>query len=182
MILKQGVSSLIDARTAAQLRFKSAARFLAPLRGLIQLGLKTKRKGKTPVGRAMSHILTCGFVGEFPKLEIDPAKVKLSDGSLTNPLKIEASRQGNTLRVTWCARPAMLPTSAYQDDGIIVCAYAIAARTAVLNETDAQRKDEETVVILPKELTEETVHVYLMSHSRDKKYFSKNIYVGEFTA
>lgn len=164
------------------MRFRSAAQFLAPLTPLILQGLKTKRKGKSPMGRAMSQILTCGFVGGFPRLEIDPGKAMLSDGIVVNPLRTVASRQGRTITVSWEQHDEDDAVShCYPDDGIIICGYGIRVRTVALNEPEVQRKDNRAVLVLPDELVAETVHLYLMAHSRDKMQFSKSLYLGAFS-
>lgn len=182
MIVHNGISSLMDGRTVARLRFRAAARFLAPLAALIKQGLATtKKSGGTPMGRAMSHMLTCCFVGRFPRLEIDPSKVKLSEGSLANPAEVEASRQGDTITVSWNP-PISNHFGMHQDDLIMVCAYGFAARSAVLQKGDVRRKDGRAVVVLPDDLAAETVHLYLMVQNRDRKRFSRNIYLGEFKA
>ena len=181
MIVHNGISSLMDGRTVARLRFRYASKFLAPLAALIKQGLATtKKKGTTPIGRAMSHMLTSCFVGKFPTLEIDPSKVKLSDGNLANPVEIDASRQGDTIMVSWSSK-ILNHFNAYDDDLIIVCAYGIAAQTAVLQVGDVLRKEGQAVIALPDDLQAETVHLYLMAHTRDKKRFSRNLYLGAFT-
>lgn len=181
MIVHNGISSLMDGRTVARLRFRYASKFLAPLAALIKQGLASSRKGETPMGRAMSHILTSCFAGEFPGLEIDPGKVKLSDGNLANPTDVEMSRQGDTIIISWSVG-ILNHFNAYDDDLIIICAYAIAARSAVLQKGEVMRKDGRAVVVLTDDLGAETVHLYLMAHTRDKKRFSRNMYLGASTA
>lgn len=182
MIVHNGISALMDGRTIARLRFRSASKFLAPLAALIKQGLaSTKKKGVTPMGRAMSHLLSSGFDEKFPGLEIDPAKVKLSDGNLENPVVVETALEGDTITISWSTE--MLNSfNAYDDDFIVVCAYGIAARSAVLQMGDVLRKEGCAVVVLPADLLAETVHLYLMAHTRDKKRFSRNMYLGAFTA
>lgn len=126
-------------------------------------------------------MLTCCFVGEFPRLEIDPSKVKLSDGNLANPVEIEASRQGDTIIISWSTE-ILNHFNAYDDDLIIVCAYGIAIRSAVLQKGEVLRKDGRALVALTDDLGAETVHLYLMAHTRDKKRFSRSMYLGASTA
>lgn len=134
------------------------------------------------MGRAMSHLLSAGFIGGFPKLEIDPAKVKLSEGNLWNPKGVQAQRQGKTITISWEPSLDSLINLSYRDDSIVVCAYGIDARTVVVNDPAAHREDGSTMVLLPDELLDETVHLYLMTHSRNKKRFSRNLYLGECPA
>lgn len=181
-MVHDGISPLMDGRTMARLRFRAASKFLAPLAALIKQGLApAKKKGATPMGKAMSHMLTSCFVGKFPRLEIDPSKIKLSEGNLANPLEMEAFRRGDTITVSWSTE-VLNNFNAHHDDLIIACAYGITARSAVLQKGDVLRKEGRAVVILPDDLMAETVHLYLLAHTRDKKRFSRNMYLGEFTA
>ncbi|MBD1434380.1 hypothetical protein H8B06_16225 [Sphingobacterium sp. DN00404] len=177
MMVRNEISPVMDGRTIARLRFQSASKFLAPLAGVIKLGLATSKNSGTPMGRAMSHMLTSCFVNRFPGLEIDPGKVKLSDGNLANPTDVEISRQGDTITVSWSTE-ILNPLNAYDDDLIMVCAYGIEARSAVLQEGEVVRKGGSALVILTDDLGTETVHLYLMVHTRDKKRFSRNMYLG----
>ena len=182
MIVHNGISALMDGRTLARLRFRSASKFLAPLAALIKQGLGgVKKPGTTPMGRAMSHLLTAGFNDKYPGLEIDPSKVKLSDGNLDNPPEVKLALHGDRMTISW-ATEMLNPFNAYDDDLVIVCAYNVAARCAVLQEGEVQRKDGQATVVLPAEFLGETTHLYLLTHTRDKKRFSRNIYLGAFPA
>lgn len=182
MIVHNGLSAPIDGRTLARLRFRSASKFLAPLAALIKQGLGgVKKSGTTPMGRAMSHLLTAGFNDKYPGLEIDPGKVKLSDGNLDNPTEVKLALHGDRMTISW-ATEMLNPFNAYDDDLVIVCAYNVAARCAVLQEGEVQRKDAQAIVVLPADFLEETTHLYLLTHTRDGKRFSRNIYLGSRTA
>ncbi|MBD1421235.1 DUF6266 family protein [Sphingobacterium chuzhouense] len=182
MIVHNGISSLVDGRTLARLRFRSASKFLAPLAALIKQGLGgVKKPGTTPMGKAMSHLLTSGFSGKYPGLEIDPGKVKLSDGNLDNPQDVQVALFRDNVNISWSTE-MLNPFNAHDDDVILVCAYSVAARYAVLQEGVVQRKDGQAIVVLPAVFLREITHLYLLTHTRDGKRFSRNIYLGACTA
>lgn len=176
MIIYNGASSLLDPRVVSRMRFGHAAKFLAPLAPLIKIGLATRRKGKTAMGRAMSHVLSVAMNKEFPNLEIEPANVRLSEGSLPNPTHIGIEREGNLIKVSW--EKTALGREVYADDEVIICAYDIPGKVAFRNTEPAERKDGCSNIELSDDKTDVSVHLYLMCHNRDKTKFSRSIYLG----
>lgn len=168
----------VDGRLVVRARFKIARQFLAPLTTLINLGFATKRRGKTAMGRAMSYMLLRCIDGEYPNLYVNAALVRLSEGPVPNPSGIAVEREGNSITVRWEYHGRHI-NEGYSDDGVILCAYNLRLGIAGINEKLAVRSDEKLIIKLPSQLHEETVHLYLLTYTRDKQSCSKSIYLGE---
>jgi len=166
-----------DGRLEVWLRFKVARQFLTPLTRLINMGFATKKRGKTPLGRAMSYTLKGCMEGTYPDIRVNPALVQLSNGSAVIPLSATAERQNGVIQISWCSSSNGRAT--FHDDGIIVCAYHVESAVAGINETTAIRSDGRTELVLPVQLADKPVHLYAMAHCRDKRKFSRTVYLGE---
>ena len=168
----------LDGRLVVRERFRLASQFLMPLHKLIQMGFATKMRGKTAMGMAMSYLIRYGIAGTYPNLTVNPAMALLSQGTLANPLGIQAFREGRQLQAIWMVERTLF--SGYLDDGVILCAYHPESGVAGINELPSARQDGEAVLTLPTELADRPVHLYFLVHSRDKKQFSKSLYLGLF--
>ncbi|MBE8722034.1 DUF6266 family protein [Sphingobacterium pedocola] len=166
-----------DGRLEVWLRFKVARQFLTPLTRLINMGFATKKRGKTPLGRAMSYTLKGCMEGTYPDIRVNPELVQLSNGSAVIPLDAVALRQDGVIQISW--RPDSDGIACFHDDGVIVCAYHVESAVAGINETTAIRSDGRTELVLPVQLVDKPVHVYAMAHCRHKKNFSRTVYLGE---
>lgn len=173
-------SNEIDGRLAVRRRFKLAAEFLTPVRRLIHRGFATKRKGKTPFGRAMSYVLHRAIAGDYPNQYVDPSAVRLSEGALQNPIDVEVMRQGRliTVEAGWVLDRSMHMNEAW-DDQLILCAYHPELRVAGINEVPSTREDGAVSLQLPPLLADKPVHLYLMVHDRNEKKWSNSKYLGE---
>lgn len=175
---KQGEVPPVCARIAAQFRFAQARRFITPLNKIIASGLATKKSRTTPLGRAMSHLLLHCMEGEYPDIRVNPAKVRLSEGSLPGPDGIQLLREGTVLKMKWKDRPLGRPS--YDDDIVQLCAYNPELGLACINEQETIRAEKAITMPLADGLTDERVHVYVITYTWDKKRFSRSRYLGEF--
>lgn len=165
---------------AIQLGFKLVRYFLNPLNLLIQIGFATRKKGKTAIGRAMSHHLRNALTGEYPNIRIDPAKAKISEGTLAQVLIEQVERVDDRITVKWILPDQYLPDYCNWDDELVLCAYDVDAGNAAINEQQVIRKDTHMALELPALLKEQQVHLYLMLHDRDKRKVSRSAYLGKF--
>lgn len=165
---------------AIQLAFKVVRYFLNPLNLLIQIGFATRKKGKTPLGRAMSHHLCNALTGEYPNITIDPAKAKISEGTLAQVVLDQVERTGDFITVKWFLPNRFFPDYNNWDDELILCAYAVEDGNAAINEQQVIRKDLHMTLELPSVLKGKPVHLYLMLHDRDKRKVSRSAYLGKF--
>lgn len=168
----------LNGRLVVRTRFKIARQFLTPLTTLINLGFATKKRGKTAMGRAMSYMLLRCIDGEYPNLYVNASLVRLSEGPVPTPFGITVEREESSITVRWDYHDRD-SDGGYADDGVIVCAYNLQSGIAGINEKLATRSDKQLIINLPSDLYKQPVHLYLLTHTRDKVSFSKSVYVGE---
>ena len=164
-----------------RMKFAKARKFLNPLNYIIQMGFAPQRlrKGKTAIGRAMSAILQSAMVGEYPHIEVDPARVKISAGVTAILPVCGVERIGATIRLRWITLGAPL-RGAERDDRIILCAYAVQEELAAINEEEVLRAEGDLQMQLPEDMEHMPVNLYLCVHDRDKINFSNSQYLGVF--
>jgi len=168
----------VNGRLAVQQRFKLAMEFLAPLSGLINR-CRLPHKRKTPLGQAMSQVLHSAIEGEYPKQYVNPAKVLLCKGILSMPLEIEVVRMGALIQLEYHNDLHRL-ICGEADDEIVICVYNPELRIAGINDEPATRAEGKATIHLPVQLRSTRVHVYVLAHSRDRKRFSRSVYLGEY--
>ena len=164
---------------ASRMRFKLARLFLAPLNLLLQKGFSGGRNGKTPLGRAMSHLLLNAVEGDYPDILVNPAKAKLSDGLLPTVTMRKVIREGAAVMLSW-EKGHNPDLGASWDDVLIFCAYDIAGASAAINEEGVIRQDGRLTMELPSGLHGRPVHLYLVVHDRDGVSYSSSVYLGLF--
>ncbi|WP_400263575.1 DUF6266 family protein [Sphingobacterium sp. SG20118] len=172
---REGSNLLLISRT----RFRMARLFLAPLNLLIHKGFSSYRKGKRPLGRAMSHLLLNAVEGDYPNIQVNPAKAKLSEGLLPSVKMRTVKREGQVVVLIW-ERMHNPNLGASWDDVLIFCAYDIEGASAAINEEGVIRQDGRLTMELPSGLHGRPVHLYLVVHDRDGVSYSSSVYLGLF--
>lgn len=176
---KESKAFVVNGTETVRMKFTKARKFLNPVNYILQMGYKSRKNRKTPIGRAMSVILKSAMIGVYPNIEVDPAKAKLSVG-VKSPLRIySVERQGAAIGLTWDPIAEKYRRDE-RDDAVILCAYAIAQELAAINEEAALRYDGKLQLRLPEGMEELPVHLYLIVHDRDKANFSDSQYLGVF--
>ncbi|MFD2553089.1 DUF6266 family protein [Sphingobacterium tabacisoli] len=158
-------------------RFAQARFFINPLNSLIRMGFSRGKKVKSPIGQAMSFLIRNAMVGEYPDIKVDPALAKLSNGSFVGQQINTVFRQGDTLVLEWTLVESRIADVEW-DDELILCAYDVEQGNAAINEEKVLRRDEKMETALPSILHGRPVHLYLVVHDRDRKYFSRSQYLG----
>ena len=167
-------------RLSVQLGFKLVRHFLNPLNRLIQIGFKTRKKGKTAIGRAMSHHLRNALRGDYPAIRIDPTQAKISEGNLSQVSIHSVERKDDTIYLTWDPPRAYYKDFCSWDDELILCVYDVEAGNAAINEQQVIRQQERMELQLPSVLQGKVLHLYLMLHDRNQRIVSKSQYLGVF--
>lgn len=164
-----------------RMKFAKARKFINPVNYIIQMGYtpRSGQKRKTPLGRAMATILQEAMVGNYPNIEVDPAKAKLSTGIKGRPTVLALTRDKAKITMTWNTDIRSWAGD-MADDRIILCAYAVAQELAAINEDVSLRKDGQLQMELPDGMEELSVHIYLIVQDRDQKAFSNSLYLGLF--
>lgn len=108
----------------ARAKLSMVMRFLKPLKAIIYRGFMGNQSAKTRIAAmnaAASHVLNQAMVGAYPDLRIDPAKVRLSRGTLLGLPQATFRAQGASVDVSWS--PALTPFSGHADDEVTVVVY-----------------------------------------------------------
>lgn len=176
----QGGSPPVCAKELNKIRFAKARAFITPLSKIIAMGLATSKRRKTPLGRAMSQILQSCMEGEYPNIQVNPAKVLLSRGGLHRLGQVMASREGGQVKIHWTMPFHPSFYHYYADDQVVLCAYNPELGLACINEHKVLRREKKLELILADGLKDQKVHLYLLVHTWDKKKFSNSQYLGEY--
>ncbi|WP_164126574.1 DUF6266 family protein [Sphingobacterium luzhongxinii] len=181
MTNKEKKTTALCGRETVRMKFTKARKFINPVNYIIQMGYipRSGQKKKTPIGRAMSTILQEAMVGNYPHIEVDPAKAKLSTGIKGGPAVLALIREKARIKMTWNTDFRSWAGDMY-DDRIILCAYAVEQELAAINENEALRNDGQLQMELPDGMDELPVHLYLIVHDREQKAFSNSLYLGLF--
>lgn len=176
---KERKAFVVNGTETVRMKFTKARKFLNPVNYILQMGYASRKNRKSAIGRAMSTILQSAMVGVYPTIEVDPAKAKLSAG-MKSALKVNSvERQGADISITWNPVTDKIRCNEW-DDGIILCAYAVAQELAAINEEEALRHDGKLQLQLPEGMETLPVHLYLIVHDREKANFSDSQYLGLF--
>lgn len=160
-------------------RFRLARKFINPIYPLIRIGLKDVKKKKTPLSRAMSIVLQSAIDGVYPAIYVNPAKVKISHGSLPGLLTVGVDRIDNQIIVYWNTEPYGRSIACF-DDEITLCAYDVEGAVAAVNEQLVIRDEGSMQLLLPEGMETTAVHLYLMVRERSGKLVSISQYLGVY--
>lgn len=176
---KESKAFVVNGTETVRMKFTKARKFLNPVNYILQMGYASCKNKKPAIGRAMSAILQSAMVGTYPDIAVDPAKAKLSSGVKTALRVYSVGRQGADITLTWDPVTERIRREEW-DDGIILCAYAVAQELAAINEQEALRQDGKLQLQLPEGMEKLPVHLYLIVHDREKTNFSDSQYLGLF--
>lgn len=170
--------------TPAQLRvreaFKIGRAFLAPLNGLIKKGFAemAKRKRSLPAGLALGYTLRNAISHEAEGPVVDPALVRLSDGTIAGVNFPELTRYADSVEL----RHEPFNAALYrEDDQLILCAYQVEKGYAFVNEQIWQRYERKVVVPIPAGFENDGFHIYLLLCNRKGTKYSRSRYLGYST-
>lgn len=166
-----------SAALATRQRFAQAKFFLNPINSLIRIGFSRGKKTKSPIGQAMSFLIRNAMVGEYPDIKVDPALAKVSNGGFSGQGINRVYREGDSVVLEWSFMASRIADVEW-DDELILCAYDVEQGNAAINEEKVLRRDEKMEIALPSILHGRPVHLYLVVHDRDRKYFSRSQYLG----
>ena len=178
---KERKAFVVNGTETVRMKFTKARKFLNPVNHIVQMGFRSRKdkNRKTPIGRAMSAILQSAMVGNYPNIEVDPARARLSTG-VKCALKIySVERRGAAIGLSWDPVANIIRRDEW-DDRIILCAYAIEQELAAMNEEEVLRHHGKMHMQLPEGMEELAVHLYLIVYDRDRTNFSNSQYLGLF--
>ncbi len=163
---------------ANQDKFRLAHRWLQPLLDFVREGFRNYSPSVEGFLAAKSHLLLNAFEGTPPDIFINPARVKLSHGSLPLPGDITMEKkEGNQLVFSW--NPALMTADSSPSDQVMLLAYDIEHAGVEYDLYGQLRKTGTDVLSLPASGQEErTYHVYLAFVAADRSRQSDSVYLG----
>lgn len=160
--------------------FKVGQAFLAPLNGLIKKGYAetAKRKRSLPAGLALGYTLQVAIKHDAVGPVVDPALVRLSDGSLPGVSMPELRRYTDRIELTHDNINTRLFAG---DDRLTLCAYQVEKGYAFVNEQIWQRREGKVIVPIPEGFQNDGFHLYLLLSNRTGSKYSRSNYLGYST-
>ncbi|MDM1296509.1 hypothetical protein HX021_19665 [Sphingobacterium sp. N143] len=168
------------AQQRARDAFKVGHAFLAPLNGLIKKGFAemAKRKRSLPAGLALGYTLQMAIKHEKDGPLVDPALVRLSEGSLWGVIHAQVHRYVDRIEVTHEIQCSGLVN---HDDRLSLCAYQVEKGYAFVNEQIWQRREGRVIVPIPEGFRNDGFHLYLLLSNRYGSKYSRSSYLGYST-
>ncbi len=161
----------------AREKMKLVMGFLEPLRPIIHLGFLSSHGSfsKTAaMNRAVSHVYHYALEGEYPHLVINPANVRLSQGTLKGLEIKEMKLIHDQIQLRW--EPNANKKNAFKDDKLFFVTYNVAERFAAI--VVVPRASGNVTVNVADEPIGSQLHVYVCIGDRDEKCFSNSQFLG----
>lgn len=168
------------AQERARAAFKAGVAFLAPLNGLLKRGFadRAKRKRSFATSLALGHVLHTAIKLVDGRPQVDPARVLLSEGSLT-PVRIDQiNRYPDRIEVLhdWFRSDFVAG-----DDRVTLCAYQVEKGYAFANEQLWKRQEGRVIVPIPDDFQADGLYLYLMIADRRGHKYGRSQYLGYST-
>jgi hypothetical protein len=166
------------AEAANQTKFKMAHQWLNPLLNFVRVGFLMYKKTSGAYNAAKSNLLLNAFENGPDGMFINPAKVKLSIGSLPlpNDIKIELI-EGNVFKFSW--DPSWMDGT-HGDDQAMLVVYGLEKSRAYATATGEFRRTGSYLMRIYAE-SGATYHTYIAFNSVDRTRQSDSIYLGAFS-
>ncbi|MEZ0453240.1 DUF6266 family protein [Sphingobacterium thalpophilum] len=160
--------------------FKIAVAFLGPLQGLVKRGYGelARRKKSLAAGLALGHTLQAAIKLRPQGPVVDPALVRLSDGSLPGIRMERLIRHPDRFELVHDGFSDALFSA---DDRLILCAYQVEKGYAFVNERIWQRREGRVVVPIPEGFGQDGFHLYLLLSDRKELRYARSTYLGYST-
>ena len=153
------------------------AKFISPVRGIINVGWKQYAHGMTPGNAATKYMLANAIIGDYPNYDIDPEKVLISSGSLATATNATATFADGKVTFAWDDNSGV--SSAAPTDKALIAVINPEKSEAVYLDSAAERSTTTIDISLPTHWTGDTVICYLGFISENKKQTSNSLYLGE---
>ena len=119
------------------------------------------------------------ITGAYPNLEIDHAKVAVSEGSLINPYNCQGSVDSYNIVLTWADNSGM--SNALATDQLCVVVLNKNKNASVYFPYGAKRSDRTDTVTCPSSWSSDSVEVWAFMARENGTLMSKTMYIGSFT-
>jgi hypothetical protein len=178
---RRKVTKFSDAQLACRQRMKVVNEFTSPITDFVRIGfgVDAAPTTKTASNLAISYQLLHGLKGEYPNLEIDYPKVRVTSGTLEvvqNPTMV---LEGSALNFSW--ENDKIRDNNFEDDQLMILVYYPDRKMASRRYTGAKRGTLKDTIKAYKLKPGERLEAYLSFRSDDRKSISNSVYVGSIT-
>lgn len=166
------------AQTAQRKRFAIAAKFLNPLKDILNKGFhKNRKKGTSAMSVAMGAMLGSDIIGDAPDFPIDFSRVELSRGSLQHTPGLRMKVAGRDIvMLEWDCQTNQF--NSFADDTVLAVVYNVTQEKFVIGGP-AYREDEVMLVKLEGASPEDRFVMYAFMETRNGNTCAQ--FVGEFS-
>ena len=164
---------------ANEAKMKFVNQFLKPFKPVLNMGLKNSPRKQTQgvYNLAFAIHRATALTGEYPDLQIDLTKVRLSVGSIPVPENASVVQNGSVLDFRWNAD--MEAELADQDDQVMLVAYFPKSRKVIYDCAGAKRGAEFQQLPLTSFVDKTVAEVFVAFISGDRKDVSDTVYLGQ---
>ena len=178
---RRKVTKFSDAQLACRQRMKVVNEFTRMITDYVRIGfeLDAAPTTKTANNLAKSYQLLHGLKGEYPNLEIDYPKVRVTSGTLEvvqNPIMV---LEGLDLNFSW--ENDKIRDRSFEDDQLMILLYYPDRMIGRYRFTGARRGALKDSMKIYKLKPGERIEAYLSFRSDDRKSISNSVYVGSIT-
>jgi hypothetical protein len=175
---RRKVTKPSDAQKACRQRMKVVNEFTRMITDYVRIGfeLDAAPTTKTANNLAKSYQLLHGLKGEYPNLEIDYPKVRVTSGTLEvvqNPTMV---LEGSALNFSW--ENDKIRDNNFEDDQLMILVYYPDRKIGTRRYTGAKRGALKDTIKAYKLKPGERLEAYLSFRADDRKSISNSVYVG----
>jgi hypothetical protein len=175
---RKKVTKPSEAQKACRQRMKVVNEFTYMITDYVRIGfeLDAAPTTKTANNLAKSYQLLHGLKGEYPNLEIDYPKVRVTSGTLEvvqNPTMV---LEGSALNFSW--ENDKIRDNNFEDDQLMILVYYPDRKIGTRRYTGAKRGALKDTIKAYKLKPGERLEAYLSFRADDRKSISNSVYVG----
>lgn len=151
-----------EAQLKQRMRFIKTQNFMSPLKEFLRMGFGAYTADKSAYNAAMSYNIKNALKGDYPNIDINPAKVLVSKGNLAKPpdTAVKALSR-DTLRFFWnSVEKAPLP--AMPNDKALLVVRSLNSKEADYKLDAARRSEGGATLKLPKDFKGDEIACYLV--------------------
>ncbi len=164
-----------------RMEMKVTVAFLKPVLEFMTYGFELEARGttKNAYNLAVRYNKMNALMGVYPEIEVDYAKVLLTDGNMDMAQNTEVEVQESGFCFTWQCIDMVWPR---ENDQVMLMAYFPSIKRAVYLLAGAKRKTGKQVLAIPADMAGLTAELYISFVSEDRKRMAKSLYAGQETA
>lgn len=159
-------------------KFSLITSFLSPLKDLLNIGFSDIQQGSsTGYNQALGEALKYGVMGDYPNLQIDYSKIRISRGALANLAHVRWEEESDhEITLSW--QPLRSSIMGNADDSVILLIYNIEKKAFDLVEENT-RADNFLMVQFPEYYSGDTLVGWVFTGHRDGIKTSNSHFLGE---